>query len=101
MYEAFPTLHNVSKKNIKVIGFTLVPLTAFNDSAGSAKTSLLMVNLAPGDEMNEDYPFTDGAKEPLLGDIGSPGASQGWSSVYIMACVATQVRFADGSVWKI
>jgi hypothetical protein len=96
---AYVILHNTSKKSIEVIGFSLIPFTAFNDRAGEGKMSHLSVDLAPGDTMGEDYKFTDGAKEPLMGGMGSAGKWQEWTSVYSVTCVASRIRFSDGSVW--
>lgn len=93
LYVTTATLHNVSKKRIKVIGFTLIPRTAFDDAAGDPRESLLNVDLSPGEEMGEDYPFTDGAKNTMLGF--------GWHNVYQINCVVWQVRFADDTVWKL
>ena len=98
-YLAWVTLHNTSNKTVEVIGLSLVPYAAFNDSAGQAKTSLLMVHLAPDEAMGEDYPFTDGAKQPLVGGLGVPGKWEDWSGVYYIACSVERVRFSDGTVW--
>jgi hypothetical protein len=96
---AYVTLHNTSKKSIEVIGFYLIPFTAFNDRAGKIKMSELYVNLSPGDMMGENYKFTDGAKEPLGGGMSSAGKWQEWEDVYSVTCTASRIRFSDGSVW--
>lgn len=93
-YVAYVTLQNVSKKTIEAIGFTMSPHTVFNDGAGEPTTSLLLVNLAPGEAMPQDYPFTDGAKEPSYGNMINE-----WRSVYEVDCSVTRVRFSDGSTW--
>lgn len=84
---------------LRSLVFYLIPFTAFNDRAGKIKMSELYVNLAPGDMMGEDYKFTDGAKEPLGGGMGSAGKWQEWEDVYSVTCTASRIRFSDGSVW--
>jgi len=94
-YFAWVTLHNSGTKTIELIGVELTPRTAFDDSAGNAKGSLLAVDLAPGESMPEDYKFTDGAKEPLAG-----GVANEWSGVYEIDCYVSRVRFSDGTIYR-
>ena len=93
LFDTSATLHNVSHKRIRVIGLTLFPYTAFNDRAGDPRENIFNVDLAPGEEMGEDYPFTDGSKDIMVGI--------GWSpQTYVIKCMVMNVRFADGTVWK-